>query len=513
MEWPLLADLPPDDVRQLLSIARRRTFARGEVVFHRDDPADSLHLVVRGRFGARVHTPLGDGVLVDVLGPGQSFGELALLLPDARRSATIEALEAGETRSVFRDDFAQLQREHPGVKDVLLRLLAEQLRRSTDRLVEAHYVDAETRVRRRLVELATTYDDGVVPLRQEDIAALAGTSRATVNRVLREEEKPARSPSLAGARRCSHSTTCVAGAVTVVPEMSDGRQERKVVTVLFCDLVGFTQRAEEMDPEDVASLLGPYHARLKEELERYGGTVEKFIGDAVMALFGAPIAHEDDPERAVRAALAIRAFAGEEGIELRIGITTGEALVTLGARPDQGETMASGDVVNTAARLQAAAPVNGILVGEKTHEATIDSIEFDEAEPIAAKGKSRPVAAWVALRARSRIALDRLHTSPLVGRARELDLLEDALGRARAEQQPQLVTLVGVPGIGKSRLVYELSEVVDRDSGAHLLEARPLPALRRRSDVLGPGRDRQGAARDSRHRTRQSRPSGSWARR
>ena len=125
--------------------ARRRTCAscsrspaagrsrKGEVVFHRDDPADSLHLVVRGRFGARVLTPLGDSVLLDVLGPGQSFGELALLLPDARRSATVEALEDGETRSVFRDDFALLQREHPGVKDVLLRLLAEQLRRASDR--------------------------------------------------------------------------------------------------------------------------------------------------------------------------------------------------------------------------------------------------------------------------------------------------------------------------------------------------------------------------------------------
>src|SRR6188508_1510745 len=188
MEWPLLADLPPDDARQLLTIARRRTFSRGEVVFHREDLADSLHLVVRGRFGARVLTPLGDGVLVDVFGPGQTFGELALLLPDSRRSASVEALEAGETRSVFRDDFALLQREHPGVKDVLLRLLAEQLRRSTERVVEAHYVDAETRVRRRLVELAATYVDGVVPLTQEDIAAMAGTSRATVNRVLREEQ-------------------------------------------------------------------------------------------------------------------------------------------------------------------------------------------------------------------------------------------------------------------------------------------------------------------------------------
>ncbi|MCE3287963.1 MAG: transcriptional regulator, Crp/Fnr family [Gaiellaceae bacterium] len=187
MEWSLLAGVPEDDVRLLLSVARRRTFGKGEVVFHRNDPADSLHLVVRGRFGARVLTPLGDSVLVDVLGPGQSFGELALLLPDARRSATVEALEAGESRSIFRDDFAVLQREHPVVKDVLLRLLAEQLRRSTDRVVEAHYVDAETRVRRRLVELASTYEDGVVPLTQEDVAAMAGTSRATVNRVLREE--------------------------------------------------------------------------------------------------------------------------------------------------------------------------------------------------------------------------------------------------------------------------------------------------------------------------------------
>jgi CRP-like cAMP-binding protein len=187
VDWPLLADLPPENVRKLLSIARRRTFEKGEVVFHRDDPAESLHLIVRGRFGARVLTPLGDSVLLEVLGPGQAFGELALLLPGARRSATVSALEEGETRSVFREDFELLQREHPGVKDVLLRLLAEQLRRATERIVEAHYVDAETRVRRRVCELAKTYGSGVVPLTQEDLAAMAGTSRATVNRVLRDE--------------------------------------------------------------------------------------------------------------------------------------------------------------------------------------------------------------------------------------------------------------------------------------------------------------------------------------
>src|ERR1700755_952302 len=121
-------------------------------------------------------------------------------------------------------------------------------------------------------------------------------------------------------------------------------RERKVVTVLFADLVGFTARSERLDPEDVRALLSPYYARLRAELERFGGTVEKFIGDAVMALFGAPTAHEDDPERAIRAALAIREFAGESGLELRIGITTGEALIRLDANAAEGEGLASGDV-------------------------------------------------------------------------------------------------------------------------------------------------------------------------
>jgi class 3 adenylate cyclase len=154
-------------------------------------------------------------------------------------------------------------------------------------------------------------------------------------------------------------------------------EERKIVTVLFADLVGFTSRAEQMDPEDVRALLSPFHARLRAELERFGGTVEKFIGDAVMALFGAPAAHEDDPARAVLAALAIRDWVrGEERIQVRLAVNTGEALVTLGARPAEGEGMAAGDVVNTTARLQTAAPVNGILVGERTFRATREVIEY-----------------------------------------------------------------------------------------------------------------------------------------
>src|SRR5712691_538291 len=243
-------------------------------------------------------------------------------------------------------------------------------------------------------------------------------------------------------------------------------QERKVVTVLFADLVGFTQRAERMDPEDVQALLQPYHERLRKELERFGGTVEKFIGDAVMALFGAPVAHEDDPERAVRAALAIRDWVREqeEELQLRIAVTTGEALVALGARPEAGEGMASGDVVNTTARLQAAAPVNGILVGETTFRATRDVIDYVERDSVEAKGKAEPIHVWEAVEAHSRLGVDLLREvrSPLVGRERERAFLRETLVRVREERSPQLVTLVGVPGIGKSRLVYELLDAVEQ---------------------------------------------------
>jgi class 3 adenylate cyclase len=198
------------------------------------------------------------------------------------------------------------------------------------------------------------------------------------------------------------------------------REERKVVTVLFADLVGFTSRSEQLDPEDVRAFLSPYYARLRTELERFGGTVEKFIGDAVMALFGAPVAHEDDPERAVRAALAIRDWVVEQGagLQLRIAVNTGEVLVALGAQTSQGEGMASGDVINTTARLQTAAPVNGILVGEATYRATSQVITYRAAEPVTAKGKTEPVPAWEALETRSRFGVDLApaRRTPLVGR-------------------------------------------------------------------------------------------------
>jgi class 3 adenylate cyclase/tetratricopeptide (TPR) repeat protein len=242
-------------------------------------------------------------------------------------------------------------------------------------------------------------------------------------------------------------------------------RERKIITVLFADLVGFTSRSEQLDPEDVEAILRPYHERLRYELERWGGTVEKFIGDAVVALFGAPVAQENDPERAVRAALAIRDWIAEEGkLEVRIAVNTGEALVNLAARPETGEGMAAGDVVNTTARLQAAAPTNGILVGETTYRATQERIDFREHPAVEAKGKDEPVPVWEVVHAHARFGVDLAPEArtPLVGRERELELLVGTLERARQQRSPELVTLVGVPGIGKSRLVGELFQSIER---------------------------------------------------
>jgi CRP-like cAMP-binding protein len=192
VEWKLLEGVPPEEVRQLLSLARRRKFKRGEVVFHRDDPADSMHLVVSGRFAIRVMTPLGEPATIAVRGAGDSFGEMALV-GGARRSATVEALEESETFSVYEGDFHRLRREHREVDQLLIGFLANEVRMLNERLLEALYLPAERRVLRRVVELARLYggDEGAVevPLTQEELAGLAGTSRATVNGVLRDEEK------------------------------------------------------------------------------------------------------------------------------------------------------------------------------------------------------------------------------------------------------------------------------------------------------------------------------------
>ena len=244
-------------------------------------------------------------------------------------------------------------------------------------------------------------------------------------------------------------------------------EERKVVSVLFVDLVGFTDRSDRADPEDVRATLRPYHERVKIDIERHGGTVEKFIGDAVMAVFGAPVAHEDDAERAVRSALRILETIEDlraEGLEVavRAAVTTGEAVVALGARPERGEGMVAGDVVNTAARLQSAAAVGTVVVDETTMRSTGGSIDFETLEPVVAKGKSEPIAVWRAVGARGRVGQPEAATrTPFVGRAHERTLLLETFLRSERESAVQLVTVVGEPGIGKSRLVTELRSALD----------------------------------------------------
>jgi CRP-like cAMP-binding protein len=192
VEWRLLEGVPAEQVRELLQVARRRRFARNEVVFHRDDPGDCVHLIQRGRFAVRVMTPLGDTATLAVRGPGDSFGEMALVAAQARRLATVAALEEAETIAVYHDDFERVRARHPTVNQILLRFLTTEVGVMHERLLEALYVPVEKRVRRRLVELSELYggDGGpLILLTQETIAELAGAARPTVNQVLREEER------------------------------------------------------------------------------------------------------------------------------------------------------------------------------------------------------------------------------------------------------------------------------------------------------------------------------------
>jgi class 3 adenylate cyclase/tetratricopeptide (TPR) repeat protein len=242
------------------------------------------------------------------------------------------------------------------------------------------------------------------------------------------------------------------------------KDERKIISALFCDVVGSTERAERLDPEDVRRVLTPYYEGVRGELEGFGGNVEKFIGDAVCGLFGAPRAHGDDPERAVRAALAVRDWIADLNetdpridLHVRLGVATGEAVVALGAQSN--EPMAWGDVINTASRLQVAAPVDSVLVDETTYRATRGAIEYRDTAPVRAKGKAEPIRVWNALAPRARRGIDPLQGSrePFVGRSRELSLLLESLNRVQTRRSPELITLVGEAGIGKSRLVFELA--------------------------------------------------------
>src|SRR5215211_1564321 len=262
-----------------------------------------------------------------------------------------------------------------------------------------------------------------------------------------------------------------------VPRQPEG-EERKVVTVLFCDLVGFTSRSDRADPEDVGAILRPFHRRLRSEIERVGGTLDKLIGDAVMAVFGVPAVHEDDPELAVR-----------------IGINTGEALVSL-ARGTDSEGVV-GDVVNTAARLQGVAPVNGVVVGEATWRATRTLFAYHQLAPVQVKGKAEPLPIFRVLGARSRPGVDVAErpATPLIGRGEELATLQRCYREAFGEHAVQLVTILGEPGVWQEPAGAGARRLRRCPAGAGRLAPGPLPVLRRGCRLLGPRRGHQGPGR------------------
>jgi len=189
VEWAVLAGLPPEERQRVLTAGRRRRFAAGETIFHEGDPADTFHLVRSGLVAVRVTTPHGEQAVLTVLGPGQSFGELALLGEEGRRTATVSALEPCETVTLNRAEFHRLRDRNPGVDSVLLAALSGQVARLSEHLLEVLFVPAKARILRRLLSMAEVSDDGVVRLTQEDLARMSGTTRATVNEVLREAEK------------------------------------------------------------------------------------------------------------------------------------------------------------------------------------------------------------------------------------------------------------------------------------------------------------------------------------
>ncbi|GMQ84956.1 MAG: hypothetical protein BMS9Abin07_0521 [Acidimicrobiia bacterium] len=242
-----------------------------------------------------------------------------------------------------------------------------------------------------------------------------------------------------------------------------------MVSVLFADLVGFTERTERSDPEDVRARLTIYHKTAREQVEAHGGRVEKLMGDGVFAVFGVPAAHEDDPDRAVRAALriqeAVEGLNDEDpdlALSVRVAVTTGEAIVQLDSDDPDRESII-GDVVNTASRLEAVAPPGGIVVDERTYLASRSSIEYDDLDAVDLKGKADATAIWLATgtRARQGVAVEERHRGPFVGRSAELAVLVDSLDRTISGDTVQLVTVIGEPGAGKSRLLHEFKNVLD----------------------------------------------------
>ena len=271
-------------------------------------------------------------------------------------------------------------------------------------------------------------------------------------------------------------------------------EERRTVTILFADLAGFTSRAEALDPEDVRAFLHPYYLLLEREIAGFGGVIERHLGDGVMAQFGAPTAHEDDPERAVRAALAILERLPDLGLDLhgRIGINTGPVLFASGG-PGR-EDAVTGDTVNTAARLQALAPTDGVVVGPATHAATKVVFEYEALPPATVKGKAEPVAVFRPLAPRARLGTDltRTHDGPFVGREIDLALLRALFDKTRRRSVGRLRHRRRGAGSRQEPDRIGALRVRGRRPGARHLAPGAVPPVRRGDHVLGAGRDPQG---------------------
>jgi class 3 adenylate cyclase len=370
------------------------------------------------------------------------------------------------------------------------------LDRMARRLVRAHPVciaqscHSRSTRRRHLVQVCRLYDCSAVHRRRTGPSSglpAPPVPPAVVKAGLRQPRvlcsPGAYTSAMATCQRCKEENpqrarfclACGAALASPVP------QARKTVTVVFVDLVGSTDLGERLDPESLTRVMAEYFRCARSALEFHGGTVQKFIGDAVMAVFGVPVLHEDDALRAVRAALELRAQVAELNVELgrnagmtlriRIGVNTGEVVV---GDPEIGDALVLGDAVNLAARLEQAAAPGEILLGQETWRLVRDGVVAEPLAPLAVKGKQRPVRSWrlEGLRPDSPARLTRAG-APMVGRVGERAVLDRAWARALADQGCRAVTVVGPPGIGKSRMATEA--LADREREATLLSGRCLP--------------------------------------
>jgi class 3 adenylate cyclase/tetratricopeptide (TPR) repeat protein len=415
------------------------------------------------------------------------YNLLAAHFGDDQIFMDIDTLEPGS-------DFAEVIEREVGSCDVLIALIGKQWLTLSDangsrRLDEAEdFVAGEIKAAldRDIRVIPTLVQNASPPSRDQLPSSLEGLARRHAFELHEQSWQADVARLIASLETVSKER----GRSSLAPEDRDGArdfgevaappgaparpiaEERKVVTSLFCDLVG-TANPESSDPEDVDQMLAAYSQMARAQIEAHGGTVEPYIGDAVVGIFGVPAAHEDDAERAVRAGLRIAENAeelevvGGAPLRLRVGVSTGEALVRLGVTPGSGERLLAGGAINTAAHLQSAAPEMGVAVGLSTYEVTADVFDYEELEPAMFRGRSEPVRLFHAMAPRARLGIDltRTHDTRYIGREIDLALLKSTFDKADATNSVHLVTVVGEPGIGKSRIVAELGASIDSRPG------------------------------------------------